>query len=244
MTDFLGVDFDNQDLAGLVRELEAAEPTAGFRYLVTPNVDHLLRLTSPEGRGDQILWGAYQRSTWCVCDSRVLQRLAALKGVRLSVAPGSDLTVQLFEQVIGAGDRIAIVGSEPRALHRLQKRYPGVTFVQHIPPMGMRTNAAAMEEAAEFIASSEARFIFIAVGSPQQELLAAKVASISHSRGTALCIGAAINFVVGLDQRAPVGIQKLGLEWAHRLGTNPRRLWKRYLIHGPRIFWRAAVWKK
>ena len=243
-TNFLGLDFDQLDLTGVLRQLETAEWRTGFTYLVTPNVDHMVRLTGPEGRGDEILWDAYRRSTWCVCDSRVLTRVASFKGASLPVAPGSDLTARLFEQVIGPGDRIAIVGSQRCAVKRLQQRYPGVVFVQHIPPMGMRTKAAAMQEAAEFVASSDARFIFLAVGSPQQELLAAQVARLSHARGVALCIGAAIDFVVGLDRRAPVALQRLGLEWAHRLFTNPARLWRRYLVQGPRIFWRAALWKK
>jgi len=54
-------------------------------------------------------------------------------------------------------------------------------------------------------------------------------------RGLALCVGAAIDFLTGIERRAPLWMQKAGFEWFHRLTQNPRRLWKRYLLNGPPI---------
>ena len=54
--------------------------------------------------------------------------------------------------------------------------------------------------------------------------------------GLALCVGASINFMTGIEKRAPPWMQKLGFEWLFRLLQNPRRMAKRYLLHGPRIF--------
>jgi exopolysaccharide biosynthesis WecB/TagA/CpsF family protein len=60
----------------------------------------------------------------------------------------------------------------------------------------------------------------------------------------AFCIGAALEFITGQTKRAPVLARRLGLEWAHRLLTDPRRLWRRYLVEGPAIFLLALRWRK
>jgi exopolysaccharide biosynthesis WecB/TagA/CpsF family protein len=85
------------------------------------------------------------------------------------------------------------------------------------------------------------RFCFLALGSPQQEIIAQKLKERGKARGLALCIGAAINFLTGIEQRAPVWMQQRGLEWLYRLSKNPRRLWTRYLVRGPRIF--LLIWR-
>jgi exopolysaccharide biosynthesis WecB/TagA/CpsF family protein len=106
--------------------------------------------------------------------------------------------------------------------------------------MGLRHNASAREEAARFVANAKARFAFIAVGSPQQELVAAEVGKHQEARGTALCIGASLDFITGRERRAPAMVQRLSLEWAYRLLRDPKRMWRRYLVEGPRVFLLAA----
>jgi exopolysaccharide biosynthesis WecB/TagA/CpsF family protein len=108
--------------------------------------------------------------------------------------------------------------------------------------MGLRSNAAARRAAAVFIAESGARFSFIAVGSPQQEMIAAQAKTIPGARGTALCIGASLEFLTGRIKRAPRLAQDLRLEWAHRLFSDPKRMWRRYLLEGPRIFLLTYRW--
>ena len=108
--------------------------------------------------------------------------------------------------------------------------------------MGLRNNAKARRAAAEFIARSGARFTFIAVGSPQQEMIAAEAKAIPGAKGVALCIGASLEFLTGKLKRAPKLAQQLRLEWAHRLLGNPKRMWRRYLVEGPRIFLLTYQW--
>ena len=61
--------------------------------------------------------------------------------------------------------------------------------------------------------------------------------------GTGLCIGASVEFVTGAKRRAPRWMQRLGVEWLHRLLSEPGRLWRRYLVEGPRIFAMAWRWR-
>jgi spore germination cell wall hydrolase CwlJ-like protein len=80
-------------------------------------------------------------------------------------------------------------------------------------------------------------------------MIANEVRKHPGATGVALCIGAALEFLTDEQKRAPRFLQRFGLEWAHRLATNPRRLWRRYLVEGVKVFpiylrWRGAPgWK-
>jgi N-acetylglucosaminyldiphosphoundecaprenol N-acetyl-beta-D-mannosaminyltransferase len=240
---FLDVAFDVLPVDRLLSRIGAVTSGSAFQYLVTPNVDHMVRLH--KSRGELAgLADAYLTADLCVCDSKVLARLARWRGVELPVVPGSDLTAALFERIIEDGDHIAIVGGNAAMIDDLKREHPAVHFAQHCPPMGLMRNAAARTEAAQFIVEQKARFTFLCVGSPQQELIAAEASRIGGGRGMAFCIGAAIEFITGHTKRAPRLARRLGLEWAHRLVTNPRRLWRRYLIEGPAIFVLAYRWRR
>jgi exopolysaccharide biosynthesis WecB/TagA/CpsF family protein len=77
--------------------------------------------------------------------------------------------------------------------------------------------------------------VFLAVGSPRQEALAAAIRATGCATGTGLCIGASLEFIAGAQRRAPVWMQRAGLEWLHRLGCDPKRLVRRYLMDCPAI---------
>jgi exopolysaccharide biosynthesis WecB/TagA/CpsF family protein len=103
--------------------------------------------------------------------------------------------------------------------------------------MGFIGDPAAVETCLQFIESaSPFRFCFLAVGSPQQERIAALLRARGRARGLGLCVGASLNFLTGAEKRAPQWVQRLALEWLYRLGQDPRRLARRYLVRGPRIF--------
>lgn len=240
---FIDVAYDPLTFDEVVERLRRVTSETPYGYLVTPNVDHVVRLEKKDAGLPQLA-SIYADADLCVCDSRVLSRLARLQGVSLPVVPGSDLTHFLLDHVVRVGDRIAIIGGDAALLEELQKRYPRVTFRQHIPPMGLVRNPAARREAANFVATERPRFTFVAVGSPQQELIAAETKAHAGATGMALCIGAALEFVTGHQARAPRWVQTLGLEWAHRLASAPRRMWRRYLVEGPRIFILAARWRR
>lgn len=240
---FLDVDFDVTPVDELVSQIEGVSSETPFQYLITPNVDHVVRLNRL-GTDFPEVAKAYREASYCICDSKVLALLARWRGISLPVLPGSDLSVRLLEEAVSKGDLIAIVGGDDEMRAALQSRYPDVEFVQHCPPMGLMQNAPARTAAAKFICDQKARYSFICVGSPQQELIALEAAAIADSRGLGLCVGAALEFLTGKEKRAPLLARRLGLEWAHRLLSNPRRMWRRYLVEGPEIFVLAYRWRK
>jgi exopolysaccharide biosynthesis WecB/TagA/CpsF family protein len=94
-----------------------------------------------------------------------------------------------------------------------------------------------VEECLKFIERmSPFRFCFLAVGCPQQETIAQALRARGSAKGLALCVGASLNFITRDEKRAPVWMQKLALEWLYRLLGDPKRLARRYLIRGPRVF--------
>src|SRR5947209_10608225 len=235
--DFLDLQFDRLTFSQVKSRLRAATAESPYGYIVTPNVDHLVRV-----HRDPELRSLYDAAQLCLCDSRILRLLARLSGIDLPLVAGSDLSAALFHGVIKPGDRIAVIGATPPFLARLRKRFPDIELLHHAPPMGLRTNTAARRKAAAFLASSNARFGFITVGSPQQEMIAHEAGQLRGASGTAMCVGAGLEFLTSDQKRAPRQLQRLGLEWAHRLATNPRRLWRRYLVDGPRIFSIYVAW--
>jgi exopolysaccharide biosynthesis WecB/TagA/CpsF family protein len=109
--------------------------------------------------------------------------------------------------------------------------------------MGLRAKPEAIVAAAAYAAQQPSRFTFICVGAPQQELIAYAMTQHGEARGVALCVGAALDFLSGRVKRAPTWMREAGLEWAHRLIAEPTRMWKRYLVTGPKVFSLFAAWR-
>jgi exopolysaccharide biosynthesis WecB/TagA/CpsF family protein len=204
-----------------------------FGYVVTPNVDHVIRhYHDPEFRA------LYAQAAYVFLDSHFLAHVfGLLKRRRYRVSPGSDLTAAVMSSVIKPNDVAVMVGGSAEQAQELRARF-GLKALRHIdPPMNFIHDKVAVESCLRAIEeSSPFRFCFLAIGTPQQEVIAQKLKERGVARGLALCIGASINFITGVEKRAPLWMRKSGFEWLFRLVQNPRRLAKRYLVRGPRIF--------
>jgi hypothetical protein len=122
----------------------------------------------------------------------------------------------------------------------LREKY-GLKALRHVnAPMNLMNDSAAVETCLRDIeAASPFRFCFIALGSPLQEMIAGMLQDRANARGLALCVGASINYITGVEMRAPRWMQRAGFEWLFRLLQQPKRMAHRYLVRGPRIFWLA-----
>jgi exopolysaccharide biosynthesis WecB/TagA/CpsF family protein len=236
---FLGSRFDTGSIEDAVSDILAG--TGGrFKYVVTPNVHHMVRLLDDP----TTLQPLYEQAWRVFCDSRVLSRLARFSGVRLPVITGSDLTAQIVARAGEQGLLIALVGPTAAAGATLESRYPGLNVVVHTPPMGFIRSEQEVQECVDFVVRAQAPLVLLAVGHPQQEILAGHIADHPQAQGVGLCIGASVDFLTGKQRRAPVWVQTAGLEWLHRLLSDPRRLASRYLIECPRIFYLMLKHKK
>lgn len=234
---FLGTTFDPLTPMQTLSRAKWMTIDHGFRYIVTPNVDHIVSFTKhPE-------WKAPFEASWlAVCDSRILELLAAFSGIPLKAVPGSDLTQQLFENVISEDDIINVVGADEEIVEIIKSKYGVSTINHHQPPMGLREKPEAIAAAAAFVAENKARYTVFCVGAPQQEMIAKACLDRGDCVGLGLCVGASLDFLSGRSKRAPKWMQKSRLEWLFRLASEPKRLWKRYLADGPKIFWLWAKW--
>ena len=204
-----------------------------FGFVVTPNVDHLVRYSE-----DEVFRGHYKKADYVLLDSRfAAYTLRLVKGIRLRVCTGADLTAALLTSIVKPTDPIVIIGGSAEAARAIGEIYGLTNLAHHNPPMGFAQDLNAIDECLRFIEShSPFRFCFLAVGSPQQEALAALLQARGIARGMALCVGASLNFITGSEKRAPTWIQQMALEWLFRLAQDPKRLARRYLIRGPRFF--------
>ena len=213
----------------------AAEGSA-FAYVVTPNVDHMIRLESePELRP------LYDGAGLLVNDSRILELLAARDGLDFPASPGADLVAALFEGEIEADEPIVVIGSTDADVAQVAAKFGLTNIKRHEAPMGLRKNPEAIAAAAAFMAEHTGRFHFLCVGSPQQEMVALAAKVRGDVTGVGICCGASLDFLSGSTSRAPRWMQNARLEWFHRMLSEPERLVKRYLVDGPKIF---AIWRK
>lgn len=211
-------------VAAAIEATRARQPTS----LVTLNLDHVVKL-----RHDDRFRQAYRSAAIVTADGAPIVWLARMQGVRLTRATGADIVVPLAAAAAAAGFPIALFGTSvdvlTKAAHELsQNAAPGLLIVScESPPMGFDPRGPAADAALDRMVAAGARICFIALGAPKQELLAARAVE----RGlpiTCVSIGAALDFIAGRVTRAPMFMQRFGLEWLWRLASEPRRLVVRY----------------
>lgn len=237
---FLNGTFDRIDFATAFARISGVKPRTPFRFVVTPNVDHLVRMQKEPGWIRML----YAEAWLTVCDSRILQLIANLSGEKMDVTPGSDLTEHLFEQAIDPNEPVTVIGASAQVITAVTKRYKLTDVRWYEPPMGLRKNLVAVQQCADFVANNPARFTFFCIGSPQQEMVAKACLRRGDCEGVGLCVGASLDFLAGKVSRAPKWMQKARIEWLHRLLSEPKRMWRRYLVTGPKIIFLWWEWQK
>jgi N-acetylglucosaminyldiphosphoundecaprenol N-acetyl-beta-D-mannosaminyltransferase len=150
---------------------------------------------------------------------------------------GPDLTPLVLAAAADAGVQVGFYGSSHEVLSALLDRvradHPSLEVVYAVsPPFG---DLPPDEDAAvvDAINGAGCRILFVGLGCPRQERWI--VEHRGRVEAVMLGVGAAFDFLAGTKRQAPSMLQRAGLEWLFRLGTEPRRLWRRYLRHNPRF---------
>ncbi|GLK81895.1 WecB/TagA/CpsF family glycosyltransferase [Methylopila turkensis] len=231
-TRFLGVDYDPLEMDAVVSRLLERPAEAPFAALVTPNSAHVVRLAE----GDPAIARAYSQAWLCVNDSRVVHFLAKSRRVELPATPGADLVIELLgDPRFDRSSPVLLVGGDTETFDALVTK-ACLTAARHFEaPMRLLSDRLAFDQTVAFVESNPSRYVFLAVGSPQQELLAEDLRRRGEATGVGLCIGAGVEFLTGRRKRAPAWLSRIGMEWLFRLASEPRRLWRRYLVDSPRI---------
>lgn len=233
--DYGGVPVDALDFAEVVELLTERMVAGTGGYVVTPNVDHLVKV-----RRDPELRRIYLEATLSLADGVPLVWLSKMLGlpVREKVS-GSDLLTPLLACAAKAGAPVYVLGSAPavaaKATEVARKQFPKLDIVGSASPMvhidGDQDEVVAALDSAR---QSGARLVVVALGCPKQELV-----MFRHGwrvpEATFVGVGASMDFLAGEVRRSPRLLSNMGLEWAFRLCQEPRRLWRRYLFDGPTV---------
>jgi exopolysaccharide biosynthesis WecB/TagA/CpsF family protein len=191
------------------------------------NLDHVVKL-----RRDPAFRQAYAAQTHVTADGRPIVWMSALAGRPVDLVTGSDLVDPLVALCAEVNAPIALLGSTQDVLDQaaaeLRARHPGLEVAALIaPPMGFDPEGAASDAIVKDLARSGARVCLLALGAPKQEIFAAHALQKLPGLGF-VSVGAGIDFIAGVQVRAPRGMRVLALEWLWRLAGNPRRLFGRY----------------
>jgi N-acetylglucosaminyldiphosphoundecaprenol N-acetyl-beta-D-mannosaminyltransferase len=177
-------------------------------------------------------------------DGMPLVWVAKLRGSHdVSRVDGPSSMKLVMRHGIESGWRHYLYGGTPSSLpllaDNLQREMPGLTIAgADAPPFRDLTSdetVAAMER----INRAEPHFVWVGLGMPKQELWMARHRHLIEAP-ILLGVGAAFDFHAGIKRRAPGWMQRSGLEWLHRLASEPRRLGKRYLNGNARFFMLVA----
>ena len=214
-------------------DLVMSECTAGRGgWIVTPNLDQVRRM-----RRDRALLERYARAELALADGMPIVWACRLQGtpVRGRVA-GSDLIWSLSRAAAERGLSLFLLGGDPgtaeEAAAALANRFEGLRVVGTMCPQpGFEGRAALVEDIAERLAAARPDLVFVALGVPKQEALIERLRPRLPGAWW-MGVGISFSFVAGRVKRAPPWVRRIGLEWAHRLAQEPRRLARRYLVDG------------
>ncbi|EAQ25697.1 WecB/TagA/CpsF family glycosyltransferase [Roseovarius sp. 217] len=199
---------------------------SGFA-LATLNLDHLVKL-----RRDPAFLAAYAQHDLIVADGNPVVWLSYLAGRPVGLVPGADLVVPMAQLAADAGATVALVGSTETALHAagegLCARVPGLVIAARIaPPMAFDPTGPQGAEVIAALRASGAGLCLVALGAPKQEIFAARANAALPHMGFA-SIGAGLDFIAGVQPRAPLWLRRLAFEWLWRAFASPRRMLPRY----------------
>lgn len=226
-----GVRFDRLTEDDVIGRVVAALRTGRGGTIVTPNIDILRQV-----RQDRDARGYVEAASLVVADGAPLIWASRLRGTALPErVAGSDLIWSLSAALAAERRSAYLLGGAPgaatRAAEVLAARYPGLRIAgTDCPPYGFADDPPALAAACAAVRAAAPDVAYIGLGFPKQEKLIALLAPELPGTWFVGC-GAAIAFAAGLARRAPRWMQRTGLEWLHRLATEPRRLARRYLVH-------------
>jgi len=228
MINLFGVNIVDESLPNIIEKIESYK---GFSFVVTPNIQHLVALDK-----DTEIQKYYAEARLTLCDSRIVQLLASILNKKIrNVIPGSELTKYYFESFFSGGEKIMVIGSSSDDIALLKSQYNLKNLHHYNPPMGFINDKNEVGKTISEITAVEPRYLFLALGFPRQEVIAAKLKANVNFDCTALCIGASIDFLTGKQRRAPQIWQDLRLEWLYRFFQEPKRLFRRYFIDSWRL---------
>lgn len=229
----IDLEIDNISRQTLLENLK----TGGVVF--TPNVDHIIKLQS-----DREFYRAYQQADYVVCDSQILLYASSFLGTKLvEKISGSDLFPSFYNYYKSDNNvKIFLLGGNNETVKLAQSKINSkvgreIIVGAYSPPFGFEKDSHECDRIIDSINSSGATVLAVGVGAPKQEKWIIQYKSYLPKVKTFLAIGATINFEADIVNRSPRWMSQVGLEWLYRLISEPKRLWRRYLVDSWLFFW-------
>ena len=242
--EILGVPVSLVDMNAVVDAIIQKPNTDGAGMVFVREVASLMLAAD-----DDLLRGLHHQAFLVVPDGMPLVWIGRLRGHgdRIGRVAWAYVICYVCRATLETGQSHYFFGGKPgvaeNLARRLCDRHRGLNVVgSYCPPMreidhGFELTGEALDEA-ERVRHLKPDFVWVGISSPKQEFWMAKAAP-AIGRGVFLGVGAAFDFHSGAVKRAPRWMQRSGLEWLHRLASDPRRLWRRYLVLAPQFAFRA-----
>lgn len=228
----LGVGVSAIDMEAALRTIEGWIDRGESHYVTITGVHGVM-----ESQRDEELRWIHNRAGMVTPDGMPLvwvSRLAGQRQVRRVYGP--ELMLAVCEKSLEKGYRHYLYGGAEgvpeRLAERLQARFPELQIVGTLAPPFRALTPEEDIEVVERINAAAPDIVWVGLSTPKQERWMA--AHLGRLKAPVMVgVGAAFDFHAGLKRQAPRWVQHSGLEWMFRLGTEPRRLWKRYLRNNP-----------
>jgi N-acetylglucosaminyldiphosphoundecaprenol N-acetyl-beta-D-mannosaminyltransferase len=222
---------------------EVAEAIASGRLRGGVHLCNAYTLALADERDD--LTAALQGGTANLPDGMPLVWWAKRRGIRNAERVyGPDLMEEVLDLGRSHNARHYLYGSTTDVLTELEaaiaRRWHGAQVVATESPPFTELNDDELQASINRAENAGATVVWVGMGTPKQDLLVHRMSAKSDL--TFVAIGAAFDFIAGTKPQAPRWVMKLGMEWCYRLVSEPRRLWKRYLVYNAKfllLLWRS-----
>jgi N-acetylglucosaminyldiphosphoundecaprenol N-acetyl-beta-D-mannosaminyltransferase len=228
----LNVSIDNLSTSELLENFHRG-------VIFTPNVDHLVKLQQ-----GKLFYQAYESVDYRTCDSKILYFASRFLGCPIKEKiSGSDFFPAFYTYHQNSQDiQIFLLGAKEGVAAVAQQRINGrvgrpIVVGTHSPSFRFEQDETECDRIIDLINASGATVLAVGLGAPKQELFIHKYRHRFKHVKIFMAIGATIDFEAGMVKRSPKWVSEVGLEWFYRLVSEPQRLWKRYLVEGPTVFW-------
>lgn len=230
-----GIHIDNLSMDECIGRIEDLIKKGKKSYIVTPNVDHLVKLQQ-----DEEFMKAYENAEMVVADGVPIIWASKFLGMPLKEKiSGSDLFPELCKVSAEKGYRLFFLGAREgvagQAASNIRKKLNKIKIVGVCsPPFGFEKDKDKNDKIIKMINETAPDILFVGVGAPKQEKWIYENLNELNIK-VAVGVGASFDFAADTIKRAPVFMQKMGLEWFWRFIKEPGRLFKRYFIDDMRF---------
>lgn len=240
---FMNTNIDNLTMEETLHEIDKLIQKKNCSYVVTPNVDHIVRLEK-----DEELQKMYKNASLILTDGKPLIWISKwYKTPIKEKISGSDLFPRVCQLAANKNYTMYLLGAAEgvadTAARNLMKKYPGLNIVgTYSPPFGFEKNEQEMNKIKTQIQDVHPDILIVGLGCPKQEKFMyyhCKELGVPISFG----LGASIDFEAGNIKRAPKWMSNHGLEWLYRFSKEPKRLFKRYFVDDLKIIQLARKYR-